>query len=302
MRASVMNQKNISRLLARLVYTASAGMAALLLATTVSAGPPSKTDVSARLVYVERLLTESSAARKIDDSGNPEAIELKAEARSHFDNARQLAESGDAESAETELGEAIRLFTTAAKATHGDEKVSQKQNDDYRSRRESVTALATAHDRIAEEKGLNDMNRALQSKVEDDLASADAMLAAGQGDDARAALDATYEAVKASLEGLRGGDTLVRELKFETKADEYAYELDRNDTHMMLIEVLLAEKMESSPMRATAEKFIGDAENLRSEAEKEAAGGRFDEAIGLLEQSTKELIRAIRSAGIYIPG
>jgi hypothetical protein len=60
--------------------------------------------------------------------------------------------------------------------------------------------------------------------------------------------------------------------------------------------------MESSPMRATAEKFIGDAENLRSEAEKEAAGGRFDEAIGLLEQSTKELIRAIRSAGIYIPG
>lgn len=297
-----MNQGNISRLLARIAPMASAGLAAFLLATAVNAEPPAKTDVSARLVYVERLLSESSAARKIDDSGNPEAVELKAEARSHFDNARQLAEAGDAVAAEAELGESIRLLTMAAKAAHGDEKVSQKQNDDYQSRRESVTALATAHDRIAKEKGLKDMNRALQSKVEDDLAAADAMLAAGQGDEARAALDATYESVKASLEGLRGGDTLVRELKFETKADEYAYELDRNDTHMMLIEVLLAEKMESSPMRATAEKLISDAESLRSEAEKEADGGRFDEAIELLEQSTKELIRAIRSAGIYIPG
>lgn len=280
------------------------GLAALLLAATVAADPVNRTDMSARLVYVERLLTESSAARKVDNSSNAEAIEMKAKAQSHFDNARELSEAGDVEAAEAELGQAIRLLTKAAKAANGDgaDKVSQKQSDDYQSRRESVTALATAHDRIAKEKGLADMNRALQSKVEADLAAADALLSGGQGDEARAALDATYEAVKASLEGLRGGDTLVRELNFETKADEYAYELDRNDTHMMLIEVLLAEKMESSPMRASAEKFIGNAEELRSRAEKAADKQQFEDAIGLLEESTKELIRAIRSAGIYIPG
>ena len=79
-------------------------------------------------------------------------------------------------------------------------------------------------------------------------------------------------------------------------------ELDRNETHRMLIKVLLAEKMANSPMQATAEKFIGKAEDLRSQAESAAAGEEFEQAISLLEQSTKELIRAIRSAGIYIPG
>ena len=33
-----------------------------------------------------------------------------------------------------------------------------------------------------------------------------------------------------------------------------------------------------------------------------AGGGAFDQAIELLEMSTGQLVRAIRSAGIYIPG
>ena len=163
-------------------------------------------------------------------------------------------------------------------------------------------ALAAAHDRIAEEKKQGGMNTALQEQVEAELVIADSLLAQGDGEQARAKLDETYEAVKVSLEGLRGGDTLVRELSFKNKAEEYAYEVDRNDTHMMLIEVLLAEKMESNPMRASAEKFIANARDLRAEAEDAAEDERYEEAISLLEQSTKELIRAIRSAGVYIPG
>ena len=146
------------------------------------------------------------------------------------------------------------------------------------------------------------MNKTLQDKVAADLLAADALLEQGDPDAARAALDKIYENVKVSLESLRGGDTLVRELNFETPEDEYRYELDRNDTHRMLVQVLLADKLEGSPMRASAEKFIANAKALRSEAEGIAVGGQFEEAIGLLEKSTKELIRAIRSAGVYIPG
>lgn len=259
-------------------------------------------DVSSRLVYVERLLTESSAAQKVDASGKAEAIEMKAQAQAHFDEARRLAESGDNEAAEVELRETIRLMTSAARAANGDAKVTQKQTDDYGTRKESVTALAKAHDRIATEKGLKDMNRALQSEVSASLATSDELMAQGKGDEARAMLNETYEAVKASLEGLRGGDTLVRELNFETPEDEYLYELDRNDTHRMLVEVLLAEKMQASPMRKTADGFIAKAGELREQAEQAAGKKKFEEAIGLLEASTKEFIRAIRSAGVYIPG
>lgn len=268
----------------------------------VWAEPAKSRDMSARLEYVERLLTESSAAQKVESSANPQALELKAEANAHFDEARALYDGGDAEAAEAELGEAIRLLTEAARAANGDVKVSQKQTDDYGQRRESVEALAKAHDRIATEKGLENMNRELQAKVSAELSASDALLKEGKGNEARVMLDGTYEVVKTSLESLRGGDTLVRELHFETKEDEYLYELDRNDTHQMLVQVLFAEKMESSPMRATAETFINKAVTLREDAESAAGRKKFEEAIELLEESTKELIRAIRSAGVYIPG
>lgn len=287
------------------VRIATTGLAAAALAFSVAAAAPgasSTADVSSRLVYVERLLTESSAAQKVDASGNAEAIEMKAQAQAHFDKAKNLADSGDSEAAEAELREAIRLLTSAARAANGDAKVSQKQSDDYGSRKESVTALATAHDRIATEKGMTDMNETLQERVAADLALSDKLLAQGKGDEARATLDATYETVKASLEGLRSGDTLVRELNFETPEDEYHYELDRNDTHRMLVEVLLAEKMQASPMRKTADGFIAKAGELRLQAEQAAGKKKFEEAIRLLEDSTKEFIRAIRSAGVYIPG
>jgi hypothetical protein len=41
---------------------------------------------------------------------------------------------------------------------------------------------------------------------------------------------------------------------------------------------------------------------LREDAESAAGEEQYEEAIELLEESTKELIRAIRSAGVYIPG
>jgi len=295
----VMNPMSAKRNVNTTILTVSIIVISL---SAAQADPTTSTSMSSRLGHVERLLTESSAARKVEESGDPEALDLKAQATSRFDNARRLNERGESESAQFELREAIRLMTAAVLATKGDIAVSSKEANDFARRRESVQALASAHDRIATEKGEKQMNGALQDKVTADLAVADALLEEGKPDDARTALDATYEAVKVSLEGLRGGDTLVRELNFETKEDEYEYELDRNDTHQMLIKVLLAEKMENSPMRASAEKFIVNAGELRSQAEDSAGKKQFEQAIELLEKSTKELIRAIRSAGVYIPG
>lgn len=277
-------------------------IAVAVLTPAVQAEPAKSQDIAARLGYVQQLLTESSAARKVEQSGNAQALAMKADAQAHFDKATSLHDAGDSDAAEAELAESIRLLTAAARAANGDVSVSQKESDDYGNRRESVEALASAHDRIATEKGLDEMNRELQARVSAELSASDALLQEGKGEEARAMLDGTYESIKMSLEQLRGGDTLVRELHFETKEDEYLYELDRNDTHKMLVQVLFAEKMESSPMRATAETFINKAVVLRENAESAAGKKKYEEAIELLEESTKELIRAIRSAGVYIPG
>jgi cellobiose-specific phosphotransferase system component IIA len=44
------------------------------------------------------------------------------------------------------------------------------------------------------------------------------------------------------------------------------------------------------------------ADDLRSQALDQAEQGDFDAAVKTLENSTGQIIRAIRAAGIYIPG
>lgn len=281
-------------------FIAGGILASVLMVTAISA--TEATDLSPRLMHVERLLSKSSAAMKVKESGKSDAIALKAAADASLQSAKELNQQGDFAGAEGKLREAIRLLSEAARAAGNSSQVSPKQSGDYELRRNSVDALASAHDRVATEKGLADANSALQAMVAKSLAASDALLAEGDAVAARALLDATYDAVKTSIESMRGGDTLVRELNFESPEDEYRYELDRNDTHRMLVEVLFAEKLAASPMRGTADTFLEKADDLRTQAVAASADADFKQAIELLEQSTKELIRAIRSAGVYIPG
>ena len=50
------------------------------------------------------------------------------------------------------------------------------------------------------------------------------------------------------------------------------------------------------------QKHTEQAAALRVNAEAMAKRKDFESGIKLLEDSTKELVRAIRSAGVYIPG
>ena len=106
----------------------------------------------------------------------------------------------------------------------------------------------------------------------------------------------------ASIASLRGGDTLVRTLHFANKEEEFRYELDRNDTHRMLVQMLLSERRASAQVDVLVSGAVDRASGLRRQADGASARGEFVEAIRLLEESTAELVKAIRNAGIFIPG
>ena len=139
--------------------------------------------------------------------------------------------------------------------------------------------------------------------MERQIASAKSLLDKGNPTAGRKALDEAYVAIKVAIENLRGGDTLVRTLSFATKQEEYHYELDRNDSHRMLVTVLLKEKMDASEgVKKIVQMFMEKSLDLREQAEQIAATGDFDTAVNKLEESTGQIVRAIRGAGIYIPG
>jgi hypothetical protein len=62
---------------------------------------------------------------------------------------------------------------------------------------------------------------------------------------------------------------------------------------------VLSERGDVAPM---VKPFVDRAAALRRDAEGQAGRGDHAGAIRALEDSTRELVRAIRAGGIYIPG
>jgi hypothetical protein len=176
--------------------------------------------------------------------------------------------------------------------------VADKQRADYDARLESAKSLAAAQRRIALEKKVVAGAAETSKAIDELIAQAEREAGAGELGKARGTLERAYLVAKASIGSMRGGDTLVRSLDFATKEEEYRYEVDRNDTHLMLLRLLVADSGKAAGMQAAS----AQAQSLRERAERRAGEGAWAEAVGLLEESTKELVRAIRAAGIYIPG
>jgi hypothetical protein len=260
--------------------------------------PPDRAQLEKRLESVKTLLEKSSAAKQIEATRLPAALAEKAKAMDLWQQAKQAIEKNDLATAQKLLNEAPKVMFAAARLAEPQQVTAEKVKNDYNNRRESVKALLSAQKRIADEKGNKDAAKATK-EVEALLAEAEQQANAGRYDQARATVDKAYLVAKATVGSMREGDTLVRTLKFETKEEEYKYELDRNDTHLMLIKVLVEQQGKGNSM---IDSLVGKAAATREKAEKAASGGDHQDGIKLLEESTSDLVRAIRSAGIYIPG
>ena len=253
--------------------------------------------IEPRLASLETLIERSSAAREVEASASPEARAARTKAREALQAAQRANTSGDAALAERQLAEARTQMMQAVRLAAPAERVADQAKADFERRLESTRALIAAQKRVSAEKKTG--ADAVKS-ADERLAAALDSRSAGRLDAARAQLEEAYLIAKASLGSMRGGDTLVRSLSFETKEDEYRYEVDRNDTHQMLLRVLLDGRTQAgqAAVGASAQR----ARELRTQADAAARRGDHAGAVRLLEDSTGELVKAIRGAGVYIPG
>jgi len=263
---------------------------------------PAADDTKSRIETVGQLIHRSSAARQITDSGDQAAMAKYNAAKESYERAVQANGRGDAQSAKRLLEEASRTMFEAVRLAKPQAAVADKKRGDFNKRLASLNGLLVAYERIRKEKKSDAGNAEINGTVKEKLAHAQALFEAGRIDEARASLDEAYASAKVAIEHLRGGDTVVRSLNFATKEEEYRYERDRNDTHRMLLTGLLDEKTDRPELRKQTQPFIDRAADLRQKAESAAASGDYEKATGILEQSTAELVRAIRASGVYIPG
>ena len=265
--------------------------------------PEDKEQLQRRLGSVATLIEKSSASKQIDVSANPQALASRVKAFEMRQQAEVAYQGGNYVEASRLLDQAAKLFFDGVRLAAPEQISGEKLQRDFDNRMESVKALLAAQKRISLEKGQGAKGTTTSNRIETSMREAQTLATAGKLDQARALLDQVYLSARTEIEGMRGGDTLVRSLTFANKQEEYVYEVDRNDTHQMLITVLLNEKRASNAgLDGMVQKYIDQAVTLRTQAESMAAKKDFEAGIKLLEDSTKELVRAIRGAGVYIPG
>lgn len=256
--------------------------------------------VGQNIQFVEQLINQSAAAKQIQQGSNAEAKALQQKAMQELERAKQAQQAGDTQTVSDALQKAKSAIFQAMRMS-GEKEVKEKQQQDFNARVNSVTALLDAHKRIRLEKKLGQPAEEIEQHVASEIQAAQNEFSNGQTGKAMEQINAAYLSIKLSVMRLRDGDTLVRELHFETKQDEYKYELERNRTHRILVEVVLKEKL--SPQMSMLMKIpMAKAEELRAQAVQQAEAGDYESAISTLEQSTQQIIRAIRMAGVYIPG
>lgn len=276
------------------------GSAASRLSTT--GGQVDRAQLEVRFRSVGTLIEQSSGAKQIESSGDPRALEKRAEAQKIYRAAQEAFTAEDYPKASQLLSQASLTMFQAVRLAAPEQVTAAKKKADFNARLETVKAMLDAHRRIAKEKSAGPASEETNRTIEKSLAEANDLAAAGKYAEGRLVLDKAYLVAKASIASLRGGDTLVRSLNFASKEEEYHYEIDRNDTHQMLIQVLLSEKRDSADINNMVNRFLEKAKALRAQAEEAASRKDFAAGVKLLEESTAEVVRAIRNAGIYIPG
>jgi hypothetical protein len=277
----------------------AAALLALACAAASAATLAEREQVERRSRSVGTLIESSSAARQIESSGVAAARERRDTARLVYREAVVALGRDDLAGANRLLDQAAREMMTGARLAKPEEVADAKNRRDFDARLASARALLAAQQRIAQEKGASAETRRAIDSVAQQIAEAEQLAAAGRVADARPLVDRAYLTARVSIESMRRGDTLVRSLQFASKREEFDYELDRNDTHRMLIQIVLADRRDAA---AAMQAFIDRSGTLRAEADARARAGDYADAVKLLEDSTRELVRAIRAGGLYIPG
>jgi len=282
---------------------ATAASAEVFVAPAATAVPVVSAQAQAmdpRMDKIVKLINTSSGAKQVMSSDNPVAHEYHAQAKALYD---QALHATDKDEASRLLNESVKTMYNAIRSASRESVMAEKHETDYRKLKRSVDTFMEQHERISDEKGTGSEGSALRAQINTVVAEADKAFAAKKYDKAQLLLRESFEMLRNSIESMREGETLVRSLNFATKKDEYDYELERYQSQLVLVDVLLQDKRASSAYVAKqVDKYIVVAEESRGKAEAAAAGGDYVSAIEHLESARKQIVRALRTGGIYVPG
>ena len=265
---------------------------------------PGEQPMARKESFLKKLLEDS--ARRVAANRNDEAERRLAAAREHHARALDALRMSDFLAAEQQLnaalgaaGEALRLAPDPARlATELRARYSQLTGGI-----ESLTASYGRHLRRVKAlpAGAPLPPDADIARIGDLIQQAKDLAAAERLAEANLALAQAEQTLMFALNRILGGETLEYAQQFETQAEEFAYELERNRSYLDLIPPAIAELRPSAGAAQLVERYVEQSRSLREQAHQSAQAQDYQRALTSLKAGTLHLQRALSAAGLVVP-
>lgn len=165
---------------------------------------------------------------------------------------------------------------------------------------EQVASYRAGLVELARNKGDADAAQATLQRADALVAESGKLAAAGRLGDANKKMAEAYKLEVEEISRLRAGQEVVLSLKFETPADEYAYEQKRFQSTEILVNMMLGENRAEGGKRALVDGFVQEAAKFRQDAAALAQANNHKQAVAMMEQAIGRLNRALQAMGLPI--
>jgi len=259
--------------------------------------------VEQKLGLLKRVLSDSPAAKRIEASNNAAARNYLADAQENYRKALASIESNDLAAADRQLNDATSLMGKARQLVPDPAKHETERRAQYARMLDSVESLrASYHGHLPRARsqpgGAQDPVLAKVAKLVD---AARAFAQAGQIAQANRQLAEAERNLMAGLGQMLGSTSVEYAQRFETAAEEYAYELERNRSYAELIPIAMDAFKPSAEAAREARRYVDGDRSLREQAQRHAAAKDYRAALKALRSGTSQLQSALASVGLRVP-
>ncbi len=253
------------------------------------------------------LIEDVSVAGRIQASQDAEALYLFALAKDNYSSALAALKERNFASAEKQLNDAMAAMGKARRQVPDTAALAIKQRGEYEEKLKSVESLkksylgylksagqkSGAKDRETEESASLGINRLMEA--------AKKHATENQPGDALRTLEKAEQVMRSAMNRVLGSVVLDYAPKFETPAEEYAYELERNRSYLELIPVAIAQLKPTDEARQNVESLV-ERNRVAINQSREYAGQKdYRQALASVHTGTGYLQLALTAAGLVVP-
>ena len=279
----------------------SASLCGLLLSMSVLAQSAADPDHPRRLaeqkLKLVEMLVNAPAAKAAASSQNSEVAALIERGRSLLATAREALAAqryGDASAA---LDDALRNVSRVNSRNSGALSESA-QRQRLQEMGEQVSTYRTSLNDMVKHPAKGLEAQAAVGRVDKVAEEANRLAAAGRLGDANKRMAEAYKLAVEEISRLRQGEVVTMALKFNSPAEEYAYEQKRVQSNEILVNMMIADGRGSGEKKAMVDGFVNEAARLKADAAALAGSNQHKEAVAAMEKAFTQLNRALQIMGV----